>query len=50
MYVLNFDGSMFNEICEFTFWNNKFGNGYYFQAGKDSEQLHYSAQQNRGNQ
>jgi len=34
-YILNFDGSMYNEICEFTFWNDKIGTGYYYQANKD---------------
>ena len=34
-YVLNHDGSVYNEICEFTFWDDKKGNGYYYQINKD---------------
>lgn len=34
-YVLNFDGSMYNEICEFTFDDEKTGHGYYYQANRD---------------
>lgn len=34
-YILNFDGSMFNEICEFTFDDDKRGHGYYYQANRD---------------
>ena len=36
-YVLNHDGSMYNEICEFTFDDEKTGYGYYYQANSDSE-------------
>ena len=36
-YVLNFDGSMYNEICEFTFDDEKTGHGYYYQANRDAE-------------
>lgn len=36
-YVLNFDGSCYNEICEFTFDNDKTGHGYYYQANKDAD-------------
>ncbi len=36
-YILNFDGSMYNEICEFTFNDEKTGHGYYYQANRDSE-------------
>jgi hypothetical protein len=36
-YIKNFDGSVYNEICEFTFWDDKRGNGYYYQANKDAE-------------
>jgi len=36
-YVLNFDGSCYNEICEFTFDDDKRGHGYYYQLNKDSE-------------
>jgi len=36
-YILNFDGSYFNEICEFTFDDDKTGHGYYYTANKDSE-------------
>lgn len=31
-YFLNHDGTYFNEICEFTFDDNKKGSGYYFKA------------------
>jgi hypothetical protein len=34
-YILNFDGTAFNEICEFTFDDDKTGHGYYYQANKD---------------
>jgi hypothetical protein len=33
-YILNFDNSMYNEICEFSFWDDKKGTGYYFQKNK----------------
>lgn len=36
-YILNFNGSMYNEICEFTFDNETHGHGYYYQANRDSE-------------
>lgn len=36
-YVLNFDGSCFNEICEFTFNDEKTGYGYYYQMNRDAE-------------
>ena len=36
-YILNHDGSMFNEICEFTFDDEKRGHGYYYQVNRDSE-------------
>ena len=36
-YILNNDGSMYNEICEFTFDDEKTGHGYYYQANRDSE-------------
>lgn len=35
IYILNFDGTAFNEICEFTFDDDKKGTGYYYQANKD---------------
>ena len=35
-YILNFDGSMYNEICEFTFDDEKTGHGYYYQANRDA--------------
>jgi hypothetical protein len=35
-YVLNFDGSCFNEICEFTYDDEKRGHGYYFQLNKET--------------
>lgn len=36
-YILNFDDSMYNEICEFTFDDEKTGHGYYYQTNRDSE-------------
>lgn len=36
-YILNFDGSMYNEICEFTFDDEKTGHGYYYQANRDAQ-------------
>ena len=36
-YILDHDGSMYNEICEFTFDDEKTGHGYYYQANRDSE-------------
>jgi hypothetical protein len=38
-YVLNWDGSMYNEICEFTFDDEKRGHGYYYQVNRDAEVL-----------
>ena len=35
-YILNFDGSCYNEICEFTFDDDKRGYGYYYQVNRDS--------------
>lgn len=35
-YILNFDGTCYNEICEFHFNDEKRGYGYYYQANKDS--------------
>ena len=35
--ILSFDGSMYNEICEFTFDDEKTGHGYYYQANRDAE-------------
>lgn len=29
-YILNWDGSCYNEICEFDFDNEKTGHGYYY--------------------
>lgn len=29
-YILNWDGTMYNEICEFDFDNDKTGSGYYY--------------------
>ena len=31
-YIKGFDGSSYNEICEFTFDDEKRGTGYYYQA------------------
>ena len=36
-YVLNWDGSCYNEIIEFTFHDEKTGYGYYYQANVDAE-------------
>lgn len=36
-FILNFDGSCFNEICEFTFDDEKTGHGYYYQMNRDAE-------------
>ena len=36
-YQLNFDGSCYNEICEFTYDDEKTGHGYYYQVCKDAE-------------
>lgn len=36
-YILNFDGSCYNEICEFTFDEGNLGHGYYYQANRDAE-------------
>lgn len=33
-YILNHDNSMYNEICEFTFYDDKIGYGYYYQINK----------------
>jgi len=33
-YVLNFDGTHFNEICEFSFDDEKRGYGYYYYSSK----------------
>lgn len=35
-YILNHDGSMWNESCEFTFDDEKRGHGYYYQASKEA--------------
>ena len=37
IYILNWDGSMYNEICEFTFDDEKTGHGYYFQANREAK-------------
>jgi hypothetical protein len=34
-YVLNFDGTCYNEICEFSFDDDKKGHGYYYQMNKE---------------
>lgn len=36
-YILNFDGSCFNEIIEFDFWDEKTGFGYYYQMDRDAD-------------
>lgn len=35
VYMLNFDGSCYNEICEFSYDDEKTGHGYYFQLNKE---------------
>lgn len=35
-FVRNFDGSCFNEICEFVFDDEKTGHGYYYQMNKEA--------------
>ena len=37
-YILNFDGSCYNEICEFTFDDDKRGYGYYYQVNTDTRE------------
>lgn len=34
-YVMGFDGSVYNEIIEFQFWDEKIGTGYYYTVQKD---------------
>lgn len=34
-YMLCKDGTVYNEICEFTYDTDKKGHGYYFQINKD---------------
>lgn len=29
-YVMNWDGTVYNEIMEFTFWDNETGTGYFY--------------------
>lgn len=36
-YILNWDDSVFNEICEFTFTDGKRGSGYYCQINRDAQ-------------
>ena len=35
IYILNFDGSFYNEICGFVFESEDIGTGYYYQINKD---------------
>lgn len=35
-FVCNFDGACYNEICEFTFDDEKTGHGYYYQMNKEA--------------
>jgi hypothetical protein len=37
MYILNWDGSCYNEIIEFTFDDDKRGSGYYYQMHKEAD-------------
>jgi len=34
-YILNFDGTCYNETCEFHFMDDNRGFGYYYQMSKD---------------
>ena len=36
-YMLGWDGCCYNEICEFTFDDDKRGHGYYYQVCKDAD-------------
>jgi len=36
-YILGWDGYCYNEICEFTFDDDKRGHGYYYQVCTDAE-------------
>jgi len=36
-YIHNLDGSVFNEICEFSFDDEKRGHGYYYQVSRDAD-------------
>jgi hypothetical protein len=36
-YALGFDGSCFNEICEFTYDDETTGHGYYYQVCKEAQ-------------
>lgn len=36
-YILNWDGSVYNEICEFDFWDEKTGTGYYYLLCTETE-------------
>jgi len=36
-YILGWDGTCYNEICEFTFDDDMRGHGYYYQVNKDAE-------------
>ena len=37
-YILSFDGTCYNEICEFTFDTDNRGHGYYYQINKMLEE------------
>jgi len=37
VHIHNHDGSVYNEICEFTFHDDKRGSGYYYQLNKDAD-------------
>ena len=37
VYMLCWDGTCYNEICEFTFDDDKRGHGYYYQVSKDAD-------------
>ena len=38
VYVMGFDGSVFNEICEFTFDDENRGFGYYYQLSVEPQE------------
>jgi len=37
VYMLCWDGTCYNEICEFTFDDDQRGHGYYYQVNKDAD-------------
>jgi hypothetical protein len=39
-YIRCLDGSVYNEICEFTFDDEKRGHGYFYLLNKDADEKH----------